>query len=497
MAIDKFHEKNIAVLAKKETTSGTYLGGLVGSDAILATSIDGSVTTETNSVQFVGSSETRDKYSWVTDSKADFTLETLQQVLGTLNPALDATTLPLFDAYTACGANVAVDGGTGVVTITNAIKEVSTISLDMQKTSANNATEQKLYRFYGIRGLVDIDASVKEIPKLKFTFMGNALDPITTAIVTPNFGAQSTSIASPVRQATVVEAKITPYLENFSAQSTIVGVPTIAFVGNIATVTLASHGLVTGQRVNISGVTNVAPDASFYNGDHIVTVLTANTFSYVMNGTPAGVAAGTIVAKKDGYAKSFCFDKFTAPNFLGYKYDRVLLACEEGYDRAGEAPTATVTLVETFSPAFNIATITKAAHVATLTTDIPHGLTTGMSIKVQGATDPLYNGTFLVMSSATTTTLTYHMGGTPAANAVASSVGSFKLTNLSSATFDPDSNIQEFFSLKLKFGTRDGGYVTYNKTKVQLTNTKNTKVGVSMGKELTFDDTGNASIVLS
>jgi len=495
MAIQKFNEKNVSVLAKKETVANTYETGMVGSDAVLAVAIDGSVTTEISSKEFVGDSESRDKYTWVTDSTADFTLETLQQVLGTLNPSLVVANLPLFDMYTACGANVAVDGGTGVVTITNAIKEVSTVSLDMADTSGDNATQEKLYRFFGVRGTMDVEASVKDIPTLKFAFKGNSLPPITAAIVTPDYGAQSTSIASPVRQSTVVEAKITPYYENFEAQSTISGTPTIARTGNIATVTLAAHGLVTGQRVNISGATG-AVDAYYYNGDFQVTVLTSGTFTYVMNGTPSGAAVGTLVAKKDGYAKSFCFDKFSAPNYFGYKFDRILTACEEGFDRSATAPTATVSILDTFPPAFNVASITKTTTTATLTTDTPHGLSAGMSITVSGATDALYNGTFLIATSATTTTLTYIMGDTPAANAVATSVGSLRLVNNSSTTFDPDAHISEFFAIKLKFGTRTGGYVTYKKDKLQLTNTKNTKVATSMGKELTFDDTGKAYIIL-
>jgi hypothetical protein len=496
MATSKFHEKNIAVLAKKESTPYSYETGMVGTDAVLAVTIDGSVTTETNSKEFVGDSESRDKYTWVTDEKADFTLETLQQVLGSLNPGLVVASLPLFDMYTACGANVAVDGN-GVVTVTNAIKEVSPISLDMSLTSADNATQAKLYRFYGVRGTVDVDMSVKEIPNLKFTFMGNALKPITAAIVTPNFGAQSTSIASPVRMSTIVNAQITPYYENFNAQSTVSGTPTIARTGNVATVTLTSHGLSTGQRVNISGVTVVGQDASYYNGNFQITVLTANTFSYVMYGTPSGAATGTVVVKKDGWAKSFCVDKFQAPNFFGYKFDRVLTSCEEGYDRSGTAPTATVSMLETYSPAFNVTGITSTTFTATVTTDIAHGLSTGNYVTISGATVATYNITAMVASTPTGTTFTYTLGASLTSTAVASYPGSLRVVNESSTTFDPDNNISSFFTLQLKVGTKAGGYVTYNKAKVQLTNVKNTKVGTSRGKELTFDDTGTASIVLS
>jgi len=58
-----------------------------------------------------------------------------------------------------------------------------------------------------------------------------------------------------------------------------------------ATVTCTAHGFTSGDQVNIRGA-----DQSEYNGDFLVTVVDANTFTYTVSGTPATPATGTIVA---------------------------------------------------------------------------------------------------------------------------------------------------------------------------------------------------------
>jgi len=63
-------------------------------------------------------------------------------------------------------------------------------------------------------------------------------------------------------------------------------ISTITHVGNVATLTTASpHGLITGNRVTISGAT-----ASDYNGTYVITKTGASTFTYTMATTPAANA---------------------------------------------------------------------------------------------------------------------------------------------------------------------------------------------------------------
>ena len=63
-------------------------------------------------------------------------------------------------------------------------------------------------------------------------------------------------------------------------------ISTITHVGAVATLTTATaHGLITGNRVTISGAT-----ASDYNGTYVITKTGANTFTYTMATTPAADA---------------------------------------------------------------------------------------------------------------------------------------------------------------------------------------------------------------
>ncbi len=68
-----------------------------------------------------------------------------------------------------------------------------------------------------------------------------------------------------------------------------------------------------------------------------------------------------------------------------------------------------------------VTSIVRAGTTATVTFASAHGYAAGWTVNVYNATDPLYNGSFPIVSVPTSTTITYTMSGTPAANAVATS----------------------------------------------------------------------------
>lgn len=71
-------------------------------------------------------------------------------------------------------------------------------------------------------------------------------------------------------------------------------VSSITRTGTTATVTQNAHGYTVGQVVRVSGVTGPTPmDAALYNGLQTVANPAANTFDYVMTGTPSGSAVAT------------------------------------------------------------------------------------------------------------------------------------------------------------------------------------------------------------
>ncbi len=68
---------------------------------------------------------------------------------------------------------------------------------------------------------------------------------------------------------------------------------TITRSGQVATVTCTAHGFSNQDYITIAGAAQ-----SEYNGNFYITVIDANTFSYVVTGSPATPATGTITAQK-------------------------------------------------------------------------------------------------------------------------------------------------------------------------------------------------------
>jgi len=489
MSITKFHEKNVVLMSAQEVTAGTYVAP-TGADVVAAVTLTGAVTYVTGALMYLGDSNTRNEVTYQKDSFADVTLETPQQILGVLNPSIAVTDVPLSNWLQASGATVTVNGD-GSVLYANTTMNPLTISIDYRKSTAQNAINQKLIKFYGCQSLVDVTANIGDVPRLKFTVKGNAYSPIEAAVLTPSYGTQVQSVGAPIRQQSIVSAQIAPLGEVFTAQATAGTVTSVTRVGNVATVTMsAPHGLLTNRYVNISA--SVDP---LYNGDFQITVLSTTTFSYVMQATPAASpATGTVLAKIGGYAKNFCHAELTAPNFFGRDLTRYQTGCEEGFASTAVPSDVTVKMLEAEATNFTISGITFVTTAATVTAP-SHGMVTGDYVIVSGATGvdaAIYNGYYKV-TVLTTSTFTYTMLSTPAGIAT----GTLSGIDNNRVLFDPDMNISNFFTVQLKFGTGVGKYVTYTWNTLQLADVKEAKVGNYFGREVKFRNTGVSSILLS
>ena len=173
-----------------------------------------------------------------------------------------------------------------------------------------------------------------------------------------------------------------------SADSTISGAVTsktissITRSGTTATLTTSTaHGLITGAVVVISGATS-----SVYNGTYTITVTGSTTFTYVMASDPGGSAS--------------VVGSYVVTNFI---YADI-----------------------TNTTAYQISSITRSGTTATLTTSTAHGLVTGSSITVSGASPSQYNGTYTITVTSATT-LTYTMASDPGSSATAN--GSYIVNN--------------------------------------------------------------------
>lgn len=128
--------------------------------------------------------------------------------------------------------------------------------------------------------------------------------------------------------------------------------------GSTATATAAApHGLVTGDVVVVSGAAQAE-----YNGDFVITVTGASTFTYTVSGTPVSPATGTIVYATNG---------------------------------------------------LSVTGITRSGSTATATAAVAHGLATGDTVRISGAAETEYNGDVVVTVTGATT-FTYTVTGTPA-----------------------------------------------------------------------------------
>jgi hypothetical protein len=120
-----------------------------------------------------------------------------------------------------------------------------------------------------------------------------------------------------------------------------------------------------------------------------------------------------------------------------------------------------------------ITTITRVGTTATVTTGNPHGLKTGDSVTIYGATDALYN----ITASITVTgdsTFTYTMAGTPAANAVATdSQTTTKLVD-PSKSWDVDELVGKIVSFTTTAYTATGGFQTAYQHRIITANTATT-----------------------
>jgi len=355
MAITKFNEKNIALFSKVETTAGTYLQPSAATDATPITSLDGGFTFDTAAFQFLGDALSRDEYTYQKDIYGELNAEIMQPVLGTV-PATTIYTaasanVTAGDLMVACGGNFSQAG----TTITNGIAydnytaTSSSVSIDYRK-STTDAANQNLYPFYGVNGTVDLSASVGEIPKLKFSLKGNVGTATSATAVIPNYGDQTTNIASVVKLSTIHSAKIVeipdtssfaagPAFSAIAASTTkpntwsCTGTGLVAALGAIGNIRPIKLTAITGTSTNIINTVVIAEVISD----------TVCEFYYPVSGT---LTAATTVTKGSVVGETLAFATLTASNFFGFDFARYLTGAEEGFAKTATPTDVSISVLE-------------------------------------------------------------------------------------------------------------------------------------------------------
>ena len=249
----------------------------------------------------------------------------------------------------------------------------------------------------------------------------------------------------------------------------------------VATLTTATaHGLSTGSQVSITGCT-----PSTYDGIYSITVTSSTKFTYVLavdptsNATVVGtykIGLTTPIHSLMNYTENNGYKLFAAAGskiyeakanpavevFSGISSDKLqsvnmtntaghfLVACN-GIDPVMIYDGSAWFYVATTSTAQTISTITHVGAVATLTTASAHGLITGNQVTISGATSSEYNGTYVITVTGSTT-FTYTMASTPAANATV--VGSYTVIGITGINSNKFVNVN-LFKNRLYFTEKD------------------------------------------
>lgn len=354
MAIIKFHERNVALYSKTETTNGTYVA-TAASDATPVVTLSGGFTFDTNAFVFLGDSLSRDEYTYQKDIYGEVSAEIMQPTLGSVPTGtlytVDSVGVGAGDLLQACGGNFTSVGAstTAAISYDNYVATTKSISIDYKKTSGDAASQQ-IYPLFGCMGSVDVSANIGEIPKLKFTMKGNAgTASNTSTVVTPDYGSQMTNIAVPVKMASIVSAKIVEITDTtgFVSGPTVTGIAASTTEPNtwVATSTgiLAALGAVGSIRpVKFSGITG----ATALNNIVLIAEIVSDTsfkFYYPTTGTPAG----TIVCTKGtATGETLSFATLNAVNFFGFDFTRYLTGSEEGFAKAATPTDLSITVLE-------------------------------------------------------------------------------------------------------------------------------------------------------
>jgi hypothetical protein len=197
-------------------------------------------------------------------------------------------------------------------------------------------------------------------------------------------------------------------------------VTSTSITGTNYTVSVSQTVGAIGTPVNLSAASGSVADAP--NGAWVVaTTPTQNTLTFTTVNTPFGNLTNNtgqvcLFARTSGSVESRPFDggvAFTAgssqPNSQMIRQTRRYFRYQSG--KAIQFSTGT-----TLCPPLFVSDITASGFTATVTTRFAHNVAPGAVIKVSGADQASYNGTFTVASVPSATTLTYTMFSVPASS---------------------------------------------------------------------------------
>jgi type IV pilus assembly protein PilY1 len=199
-----------------------------------------------------------------------------------------------------------------------------------------------------------------------------------------------------------------PNTYNQTAAITVVDANTFTYVlpslpaANVARAVGTSHNLVSGDLVDVTGATPVQ-----YNvADASITRIDANNFEYTMSGSSTTGSAGHSVLGKKLVTSATGVGTSAQATVTGHGYGAagatvsgVIISGANEVAFNYPSPGATVTIVDANSFTYTtLLPITGTANTARASTGTvnKHGFNTGQTVTVSGSSEPLFNGSFLI-----------------------------------------------------------------------------------------------------
>jgi hypothetical protein len=199
---------------------------------------------------------------------------------------------------------------------------------------------------------------------------------------------------------------------------------TVSRSGSTVIVSMASHGYLNGALLEIRGALQ-----SEYNGVFEITVLSTNTFSYTITGTPSSPATGAITTSYAGIRRSGSTVTVPLANH-GFAVGQTVRINNAGQAEYNGTVVITAVTPNTFSYTISSVPISPATGATSTTSPIVttfglvrtgstvmayspgHGYASGDTVVIEGANEIEYNGTY-VIANVTPSTFTYTISGTP------------------------------------------------------------------------------------
>lgn len=197
------------------------------------------------------------------------------------------------------------------------------------------------------------------------------------------------------------------YLGTSYTNAAIGGTPTLSYSGTAITVTTTvPHGLAIGNEIAITGIsasTN-APNGSFF----VARIISATQFVYYANAIPTGtLTGGTLYVRPQAQFLHRPFDGGVIFSANSSSNNQQAIRQTRRYFRYQSGKGLQLSSGTVMKPNLQIESLTSSGTLVTVQTKEQHNLQPGSIVKVFGANEADYNGTFALIEILSYNTFTY------------------------------------------------------------------------------------------